>query len=58
MITAVRNAFTRYLSWINTLADMPRFFAVTWTLLLALSLLSMIVLGIGRLVRAGLGWNG
>ena len=54
IITAVRNAFTRYLSSINKLSDMARFFAVTWTLLLALSLLSMIVVGIGRLVRTGL----
>jgi hypothetical protein len=52
MITAIRNAFTRYLSWINTLADMPRYFAVIWTLLLALFLLSIIVIGVGRAVRA------
>ncbi len=52
MITAIRNAFTRYLSWINTLADMPRYFAVIWTLLLALFLLSIIVIGVGRVVRA------
>jgi hypothetical protein len=55
MIAAVRNAFTRYLFWINTLADMPRYFVVTWTLLFALFLLFMIVIGIGLLVRAAHG---
>lgn len=55
MITAIKNAFTRYLSWINTLADMPRYFAVTWTLLLALFLLYIFAVGTGRLVRAVLG---
>ncbi len=55
MITSVGNAITRYLMWINTLADMPRYFAVIWTLLLSLFLLSIIVIGIGRLLRAVLG---
>ena len=52
MIPAIRNAFTRYLSWINTLADMPRYFAVIWTLLLALFLISITFIGISRFVRA------
>ena len=52
MLTLVKNATTRYLFWINTLADMPRYLAVTWTLLLALFLLFLIVTGIGHLVGA------
>jgi hypothetical protein len=52
VLTLLRKTFTRYLLWINTLADMPRYFAVTWTLLLAAFLLFLIAMAVRLFVRA------
>lgn len=46
----MRNVLTRYLIFINSLADMPRYFVITWTLLSALLCLFLVVMGVEFLV--------